>query len=763
MASTGRRVRQLALLLILRGVTVELVESDAEKKAAFEEINPRKHEPEEPYSILTGNTPTANPSGYEDLMGKGRQAVQDQIYVSILQGTLATGGIYQFADGTVLFPSVTFNREITTGRYRIGTNNVGESVGGILKYDWDASRMKLASGYHLDVTELDSTGSGGLVFITSGVGFQGRLTTDVGSFQWTGASLVLGFTSLDGNISIYNNSSYQVSLYYDATKGADFQVKSDGNLYIYPNDIGVPATGKAIFNHFSGNIAVELQSPVAKNASLIFSSVTTPKWTAYREATTHDFKIDNASATVLTLYQTTKDVSFGTGNFYWDSGNIRLGIGINAPTRKLQIKSTSGDAPDMGFTNAVPVTWHMGLYLSQDSWAVAKTGTQVYMIIDGNTLANSDGNVTFNTTITAGTSGLFRFNIRGAPVTTDITKQPTSLHLDVTSYNSGDAIIRASALTATGNLTGISLTASPSTYFVQSFGNNATGSATADCIMELATTSTGGSPYFRSLINTVTAWAFGANNADSQKFMIANNSGGTFASNKYFTILTSSGSPAGAVGINTTTPRTQLDVINAGSAQARFTYTDNSVYSEFTTDSSGNLFFASTGGKFCYNGAPSTSFGALQVVNSSTYNSESAVALSLRNTSTSPNKIVNMGYDNANDIGFIYCLHSGTAVKPFMINTTALGVNTITPRKMLDVLNAAALQIRATNTDNSKYVEMGHDGTDGSLNAVTGDLKLLASGNIRFGTFTALGAEVLTGYITIKDAGGTTRKVAVIA
>jgi hypothetical protein len=46
-----------------------------------------------------------------------------------------------------------------------------------------------------------------------------------------------------------------------------------------------------------------------KNASLIFSSATTPKWTAYREATTHDFKIDNASTNVLAISQSTSQVT----------------------------------------------------------------------------------------------------------------------------------------------------------------------------------------------------------------------------------------------------------------------------------------------------------------------------------------------------------------------------------------------------------------------------------------------------------------------
>lgn len=45
------------------------------------------------------------------------------------------------------------------------------------------------------------------------------------------------------------------------------------------------------------------------------------------------------------------------------------------------------------------------------------------------------------------------------------------------------------------------------------------------------------------------------------------------------------------------------------------------------------------------------------------------------------------------------------------------------------------------------------------------DLELLPQGTgvVRFGTRTAIGAETVTGYITIKDSGGTTRKLAVVS
>ena len=53
----------------------------------------------------------------------------------------------------------------------------------------------------------------------------------------------------------------------------------------------------------------------------------------------------------------------------------------------------------------------------------------------------------------------------------------------------------------------------------------------------------------------------------------------------------------GVVGINTTTPRVKLDVLSTTGAQLRLTYTDNSVYTGLTTDSSGNLTVSATGTK----------------------------------------------------------------------------------------------------------------------------------------------------------------------
>ena len=78
-------------------------------------------------------------------------------------------------------------------------------------------------------------------------------------------------------------------------------------------------------------------------------------------------------------------------------------------------------------------------------------------------------------------------------------------------------------------------------------------------------------------------------------------------------------------------------------------------------------------------------------------------------------------------------------------------------------------------TDSSNFERLtltGVAGTSVNITAETmgtgGDnidivLTPAGTGNVKFGTHSAIAAETVTGYITIKDAGGTTRKLAVVS
>ena len=88
---------------------------------------------------------------------------------------------------------------------------------------------------------------------------------------------------------------------------------------------------------------------------------------------------------------------------------------------------------------------------------------------------------------------------------------------------------------------------------------------------------------------------------------------------------------------------------------------------------------------------------------------------------------------------------------------------------------AQRMHIYGTYTDSSNYERLTLSTTAGSsVNIVAetlgtgGDnldivLTPAGTGNVKFGTHSAIAAETVTGYITIKDAGGTSRKIAVVS
>ena len=78
----------------------------------------------------------------------------------------------------------------------------------------------------------------------------------------------------------------------------------------------------------------------------------------------------------------------------------------------------------------------------------------------------------------------------------------------------------------------------------------------------------------------------------------------------------------------------------------------------------------------------------------------------------------------------------------------------------VEAVSSAANYIRLISQTAGSNPEVRAGGSDTNI-----DLTLTpkGTGNVRFGTHSALGAEVLSGYITIKDSGGTTRKIAVIS
>jgi hypothetical protein len=334
-------------------------------------------------------------------------------------------------------------------------------------------------------------------------------------------------------------------------------------------------------------------------------------------------------------------ISENNASFFWDNANARLGVGTNAPARPIHVYNTSTTvAPVIGYTNPQG-TWHVGPFGNQDTFSIARSSVQAYMNIDGPTLANSDGNVAFNTTATSGASATFRFHIRGAPVSTDITKEPTLFFLEAVSANGGDGLFRAACQSVTGHLDLIEMVAKPTSYALASFANTATGSATSDCIVQTGVgDGTSGDPYFRALVIGVTNWAWGIRNSDSDKFYLCSNASGDLATNSWLTVTT-----AGFIGSNTTTPRAVIDSLSTGAEQLRLTYTDNSVYTFLRTLSTGYLNIQNTGGKVQI-GAPGTPVIATQL---EVYNAGS-VGWTVRDT-TNSREVFALTNSNGGNIG----------------------------------------------------------------------------------------------------------------
>lgn len=99
---------------------------------------------------------------------------------------------------------------------------------------------------------------------------------------------------------------------------------------------------------------------------------------------------------------------------------------------------------------------------------------------------------------------------------------------------------------------------------------------------------------------------------------------------------------------------------------------------------------------------PVTGFGVVQVYDTSTYTNENT-GLSIVNASTSPNKLINLGYDATLDSGFIYSVHSGTAIKPFTINCTNLVHQTST-----SVINRLSGTATTESVFNEQQADIDH-------------------------------------------------------
>lgn len=121
---------------------------------------------------------------------------------------------------------------------------------------------------------------------------------------------------------------------------------------------------------------------------------------------------------------------------------------------------------------------------------------------------------------------------------------------------------------------------------------------------------------------------------------------------------------------------------------------------------------------------------------------------------------------DANNVPMLRANHASSSDVP--LNLSSKGASSVQimtgagSRKQFEVMDRASVA-------NSIWVRGGATGSGATLGAQGSDtdvdlvLQPQGAGVLRFGTRTAIGAETITGFITIKDSGGTTRKLAVVS
>jgi hypothetical protein len=102
-------------------------------------------------------------------------------------------------DGTVSSPGLAFAGETNSGRYRIGSNNIGESINSTLVFDWNATRLRLESSYSLF---LGATAS----FVTPGDDIVAIQDTNTSGLRWSIQNLSTG-TAAHTVCTLVNNAS----------------------------------------------------------------------------------------------------------------------------------------------------------------------------------------------------------------------------------------------------------------------------------------------------------------------------------------------------------------------------------------------------------------------------------------------------------------------------------------------------------------------------------------------------------------------------
>lgn len=180
-----------------------------------------------PNQDLRGNGPPyVKASGFLDASAAVDPAVLTGSGIQMAMIPSPISGKYiHLPDGNVTAPGLAWAGEVTSGLYRIGSANFGQSVLGSLKWDWNATRLKLASGFSLDITDMTA---GSVLFAGTG----GRVSQDNTAFFFDDSSDFLRLTSTLGKQLRLSNGA-NTSDFTTDTSGA-LTITTSGSSVILP-------------------------------------------------------------------------------------------------------------------------------------------------------------------------------------------------------------------------------------------------------------------------------------------------------------------------------------------------------------------------------------------------------------------------------------------------------------------------------------------------------------------------------------------------
>lgn len=125
------------------------------------------------------------------------------------------------------------------------------------------------------------------------------------------------------------------------------------------------------------------------------------------------------------------------------------------------------------------------------------------------------------------------------------------------------------------------------------------------------------------------AWGIDNSDADSWKLSYGSAANAALGTNDYLTVLV-----GGNIGINTTGPDRKLDILDASNPQLRLTFTDGSVFTDFTAGSDGRLTIGPSGTLLLLDKTSSGGEPKIEVINrSNTASSNSAFEANVAGTS----------------------------------------------------------------------------------------------------------------------------------